>query len=113
MYRSFYTALILICAPAALCSAGSIVAQTTPPQTAQAATQSPSSSKPSKHQPPKPAADQAPGAASNKVWVNLSTNIYHCPGDRYYGRTKDGSYMTEAQAKGHGAHGAHGQTCFK
>jgi hypothetical protein len=60
-----------------------------------------------------PADKQAPGAAPNKVWLNASSKVYHCPTDRYYGRTKGGSYMTEAQAKSAGAHGARGETCFK
>ena len=58
-------------------------------------------------------AQQAPGAAPDKVWVNLSSHVYHCPGDRYYGRTKDGRYMTEPEAKASGAHGPRGATCFK
>jgi hypothetical protein len=61
----------------------------------------------------KPAAQQAPGAAPNKVWLNASTNVYHCPGDRFYGRTKDGKYLTEPAARAAGAHGARNQTCFK
>jgi hypothetical protein len=60
-----------------------------------------------------PAAQQAPGAAPNKVWVNLSSHVYHCPTDRYYGRTKSGKYMTEPEAKAAGAHGPRGETCFK
>jgi hypothetical protein len=59
------------------------------------------------------AAQQAPGAAPDKVWVNLSTHVYHCPNDRYYGRTKSGKYMTEPEAKAAGAHGPRGETCFK
>lgn len=66
-----------------------------------------------KPKPFQPAATAAPGAAPNKVWVNTSTNVYHCPGDRYYGKTKNGQYMTEPDAKKMGAHGARGQTCFK
>lgn len=60
-----------------------------------------------------PADKQAPGAAPNKVWVNSSSKVYHCPGDRYYGRTKNGRYMTEADAKAAGAHGPRGETCFQ
>jgi len=62
---------------------------------------------------PKPAAEQAPGAGPDKVWVNTTSNVYHCPGDRYYGKTKTGKYMTEREAKSAGAHGEKGQTCFK
>ena len=68
---------------------------------------------PAKRTPPKPAAQQAPGAGPDKVWVNSSTNVYHCPSDRYYGKTKDGKYMTEADAKKAGAHGVRNETCFK
>lgn len=32
------------------------------------------------------------------VWVNLSTKVFHREGDRYYGNTKDGKFMTEADA---------------
>jgi len=33
------------------------------------------------------------------VWVNKDTKIYHVEGDRYYGRTKNGEWMTEEDAK--------------
>jgi helix-hairpin-helix protein len=32
------------------------------------------------------------------VWVNLSTKVFHREGDRYYGNTKSGKFMTEADA---------------
>ena len=62
---------------------------------------------------PKPAATEAPGGGPDKVWVNTSSNVYHCPGDRYYGKTKAGKYMTEKDAQAAHAHGEKGQTCFK
>lgn len=46
-----------------------------------------------------------------QVWVNKGSKIYHCPGDRYYGKTKRGDYLTEAAAKAAGAHGSGGKAC--
>jgi hypothetical protein len=45
------------------------------------------------------------------VWVNTQSQIYHCPNDRYYGKTKQGQYMTEAQAKAQGARAARNIAC--
>jgi hypothetical protein len=78
--------------------------------TAQTTTPSPA---PAPRKPPQPLAIQAPGAAPDKVWYNATSKVYHCPEDRYYGRTKDGKYMSEAEAKAAGAHGPRGKTCFK
>lgn len=49
----------------------------------------------------KPAA-HAPAAAQVKVWANTSTGVYHREGTRWYGKTKHGEYMTEAEAKAKG-----------
>ncbi len=32
------------------------------------------------------------------VWVNLDSGVYHKEGTRWYGKTKNGKFMTEADA---------------
>ncbi len=45
-----------------------------------------------------PTAEYQAPPARGMVWVNLDTRIFHREGDRWYGRTKRGKYMSEADA---------------
>ena len=51
------------------------------------------------------AQDIASAKAGGKVWVNTETRVYH-KGGRWYGKTKKGKFMTEAEAKAAGYKGA-------
>lgn len=46
-----------------------------------------------------------------KVWVNTASGVYHCPGTRWYGKTKHGEYMTQAEAQKKGHRPAYGKVC--
>jgi len=54
-----------------------------------------------------PSSAQTPTAnTQGMVWVNTDTGVYHKPGTRYYGKTKQGKYMLEADAIRAGYHAA-------
>ena len=56
---------------------------------------------------PGAATKPAPSARTvGMVWVNTESGVYHKPGTRWYGKTKQGKYMTEADAKKAGYHAA-------
>lgn len=71
-----------------------------------AAASSPSST------PAQPTSKHATSSASQgnpgpgMVWVNLDSGVYHYPNSRYYGKTKNGKYMSEADAVSSGYHPA-------
>jgi len=52
-----------------------------------------------------------PGGGPGLVWVNSASKVYHCQGSRYYGTTKQGSYMSETAAKAAGNHAAQNKGC--
>jgi hypothetical protein len=97
--------LHLLALSSLLC-AGIVLAQTTPttgsktttpaPAAKTAATKAPAT-------PPPSAADIASAKAKGLVWVNLNTKVYHAAGDKEYGATKNGKFMTVADAKAAGA----------
>lgn len=47
-----------------------------------------------------------------RVWLNLSSKVYHCPGSTYYGNTTRGQYISESAAIRRGARPAGGRRCL-
>lgn len=45
------------------------------------------------------------------VWVNTNSGVYHCPASQWYGKTKQGKYMSECEAKKAGYRPAYGNPC--
>ncbi len=55
-----------------------------------------------KAEPPVKAKPATPPAGSGQVWVNTHSRIYHCEGSKFYGNTKEGEFMSEADAQAKG-----------
>jgi hypothetical protein len=51
------------------------------------------------------------GAPPAMVWANAQSRVYYCPSDRSYGKTPQGKYMTETQAKSQGYQPDHNKPC--
>ncbi len=49
--------------------------------------------------------------AATRVWINTGSHVYHCPGTRYYGATRQGRYATQAEAVASGNRPAYGPRC--
>ena len=91
-------------------STGSASATPAAPAPAAPATHAPATPATTAKAPPASQA-AAPGGGPGMVWVNSASKVYHCPSDRWYGKTKSGEYMTEADAKAKGNRADHNKPC--
>ncbi|MFC3106725.1 signal protein [Undibacterium arcticum] len=94
--------------PAPAATTGAMTAKPAAPATTDAMT---APAKKATNSTSKMPATAASGGGDGKVWVNTASKTYHCPGTKYYGKTKAGEYMTEADAKAKGNHPDHKKVC--
>src|SRR5262245_51159906 len=56
-------------------------------------------------------ATQPKARSADSVWLNTSSGVYHCRGTQYFGATRRGRYLAEAEAQKAGYRPAYGRTC--
>lgn len=63
---------------------------------------------------PRPRSEVAGGEEGDpeaRVWVNTNSGVYHCPDTRWFGKTKEGVFMTQREARQKGYRPAYGSVC--
>jgi hypothetical protein len=55
--------------------------------------------------------DPAPGGGIGLVWVSDGSKFYRCDGDKLYGRTIPGTYLSEVDARRKGLQPQSGKAC--
>jgi hypothetical protein len=89
---------VSLCLILGLCVAAPLATSQDTPSQSQAAPAASAKNSPTKTASGMSDSEIAAAKADHKVWVNLGTGIYH-KGGRWYGKTKNGKFMTVDDAK--------------